>query len=1136
MGIWARLFITLILGCAALAQTADAGSNQTTPSTPSQTTSGQSVPAQSPAGTIHGIVKSGNMPLPGVTVTATNTLTGQKVTTWTDVDGAYSLQVPSNGRYVLRTQMAAFAPSTQEVLINATSRDATANLEPVLQSRAQDATQAQQKQAAAIGRGFQTLSVLQSASSAELAASGGNDIVPSGISIPGLSANGATESVSVSGNNSSPFSTMSSDEMRARFNEMRPSGGGFGGFGGGFGGGGFGPGGGGPPRGMFGRGFNFNQPHGSIYYSVGDSALNASPFSLTGQPVVKPGYLQQRFGVTIGGPLKIPGIYKGSDKTFFFMNYNGARGENPFDQFSTVPTLLERAGDFSQTTYTSGANAGQPVQIFDPNTGTQFPNNKITSISPQAQALLAYIPVPNLPGTTQNFHRVVATTNDSDDFNIRLIRSLGGTSAGPRANGPRNSLIFGFHYHGSSNDITNPFPSVGGNTSVRDFDVPISYVRTFGKITNSLRFDFNRSRTKTQNLYAFSQDVAANVGIGGVSTNPFDWGLPTLSFTNFAGLQDTNPSLVRDQTFSYSDNVVWTYGKHTWRWGGDFRRIQLNTEGDSNSRGSFIFTGLNTSQLDSSGKAIAGTGYDFADFLLGFAQQTSVQYGANNYHFRGNSWDLYLQDEWKLRGNLTLNLGVRYEYVSPFTEIDNRIANLDLSPGVLNDSDNAQVDVVLPGQAGTFQGKYPTTLVRPDRDNFAPRVGIAWKPLSKTVVRAGYGINYNTGAYQTIAQDLAFQPPFALAQTNVQATAGPLTLANGFPTPIPGTITNSYAVDPNYRLGYVQIRNLDIQQEIRPTLIMNVDYTGTKGSRLDILSDPNRSLAGIRIANVQAFNYEESAGSSSANAGSVRIRKRLQNGVSVGGTYTFSKSIDDASTIGGGTTSSGNSAGLGAGGTDPPGGGSGGASNTGSSQLAQNPFNLAGERGLSSFNQTHRFTGDFLWELPFGHDHKWLNNATAWRAIFGDWQWSGDWTVASGLPFTPRILGSFSDVNSGTNGTLRPDLTGESISISNPSIGRWFNTAAFVAPPTDQNGNSLQYGNARRNSIIGPGSHVADMAFTKLFPLKESRVLEFRAQLSNVFNTPQYNTIDTVLNSPTFGQVTGVGSMRTVLMSARFRF
>jgi hypothetical protein len=580
---------------------------------------------------------------------------------------------------------------------------------------------------------------------------------------------------------------------------------------------------------------------------------------------------------------------------------------------------------------------------------------------------------------------------------------------------------------------------------------------------------------------------------------------------------------------TFSDNVIWNRGKHTWRWGGDFRRIQLNTETDGNARGSFIFTGFNSSQMVN-GQPTPGTGYDFADFMLGLPQQTSVQFGENNYHFRGNSWDLYVQDEWKLRGNLTLNLGLRYEYVSPFTEINNLLANLDLSPGVLNPAlGTPAVARVVGGQSGPYSGSVPPSLVRPDWNNFAPRIGFAWKPFSNTVVRGGYGINYNTGAYQGIVQQLGFQPPFSTTSTNIQTVPGDLTLAQGFPSTSPSGITNNYAVNPNYQLGYVQIRNLDVQQQITPTLLLNIDYTGTKGTGLDILEAPNRTISGIRIPDVQAFTYEDSAASSFANALSIRVRKRLSQGFAVGGLYTFSKSIDDASSIGAGATSGSGGAGLGGGGTGSA--GSAPTASSGSGTVAQDPFNLTAERGLSSFNQTHRFAADYLWELPFGHDKRWLTGNSPWRAVFGDWQWSGNWTIASGLPFTPHLLGDAAEIDRGTNGTLRPDVVpGQPMTVPNPSIGEWFNTAAFVAPPAQQ------YGSARRNSIIGPGSLLFDMAFTKTFPLKESRVLEFRAQATNIFNTPQYTTIDTQLGSPTFGRVTGVGGMRAFTFTARLRF
>jgi hypothetical protein len=222
---------------------------------------------------------------------------------------------------------------------------------------------------------------------------------------------------------------------------------------------------------------------------------------------------------------------------------------------------------------------------------------------------------------------------------------------------------------------------------------------------------------------------------------------------------------------------------------------------------------------------------------------------------------------------------------------------------------------------------------------------------------------------------------------------------------------------------------------------------------------------------------------------------------------------------------------LGAGGTGAAGGGASASPGSGANSVAQNPFDISAERGLSSFNQTHKFTADYLWELPFGHDRRWLTGNTPLRAILGDWHWSGDWTIASGLPFTPHYVGNASEVNGGTNGTLRPNLVpGQSIQLSNHSIGEWFNTAAFVAPPTGQ------YGNARRNSIIGPPTHVFDMALTKVVPLKESRTLEFRAQATNVFNIPNYTSIDTSVTSPTFGRVTAVGAMRQITMTARFRF
>jgi hypothetical protein len=267
--------------------------------------------------------------------------------------------------------------------------------------------------------------------------------------------------------------------------------------------------------------------------------------------------------------------------------------------------------------------------------------------------------------------------------------------------------------------------------------------------------------------------------------------------------------------------------------------------------------------------------------------------------------------------------------------------------------------------------------VNPDRNNFAPRIGIAWKPWgNKTVVRAGYGINYNLGQYSSIVQNLAAQPPFAVTQTNTAPATGPstFTLANGFPPS--AAIRNNYGIDPDYRTAYVQLWNLNIQREITSTLLLNVGYTGSKGTALDMLRAPNRGPDGTLISSVEPFNWETSQGSSILHAGSVRLRKRMTKGVSAGGTYTYSKSIDNASSIGGGAQ-----------------------------VVAQDDTNLRAERGLSSFDQRHKLSGDWLLELPWGEGRKWLTKPGFVRTAFGDWLLQSTFTVASGTPFTARVLG-----------------------------------------------------------------------------------------------------------------------------------
>ncbi len=355
-------------------------------------------------------------------------------------------------------------------------------------------------------------------------------------------------------------------------------------------------------------------------------------------------------------------------------------------------------------------------------------------------------------------------------------------------------------------------------------------------------------------------------------------------------------------------------------------------------------------------------------------------------------------------------------------------------------------------------------------------------------------------------QNFAFQPPFANTATNSTNVTGltssaQLTLVDGFPTASQTTVRNNFAVNPDYALGYVQIWNLDIQHEFRGNVVLNVGYNGAKGTRLD-------SERALLVTGNQPFIYESSEGDSILHAASVRIRRRMSKNLGFGAQYVFSKSLDDASSIGGSGVI-----------------------------VAQNPFDLPADRGLSGFNQTHKFTGNWIYDFPFGENHRFAQKG-ALAHILSNWQWSGDFTVASGLYFTPSILGGSVDIARGVSGSQRANVVpGQPISLPNPSALEWFNTAAFCVPGAScVNPVGSAFGDAGRNTIEGPGSIILNMSINRSIPIKESRNLDLRFTANNVFNHVNFASINTAVNSLTFGEVTSVGNMRRITVQARFRF
>ena len=786
--------------------------------------------------------------------------------------------------------------------------------------------------------------------------------------------------------------------------------------------------------------------------------------------------------------------------------------------------------------------------LFDPNTGqlTQpglqgcaagtgahcagkvIPAGELT---PQASALVNLYPLPNVTGVSaRNYQNVTTQGANTTNIASRYVRNFGAQPVfgqRRRADQPkalRQNINVGFNYSHAASDLRNLVPILGGKSFNDGLGLNAGYTVGYGKLNNNFSVNWNRSHALQTNYFSnIGMDPAATAQIslpdkqGTLAQGGFYNGVPQIFANPFTPLSDVQPRDAINQTISVSESVGFQIAKHNLRFGLDVRRVHADQIGGNNVLGTFNFSGLVTeSPADrqqtlnpNPGKpATVTTGSAFADFLLGQPQQTKIQGGLFKTYLRENVFDFYGQDDYRLKSGLSLNYGLRYEYFGPYVEKNNRLANLDHNAAFTS------VDQVFPGSMGVYLGSYPRSLVNPDRTLFSPRFGLAYRPkfVKETVVRAGYGINFNTGQFAVFAQSLAYQPPFAATQNNVLSTSDNatgcfvtspgtmtnLTLANGFSC---GSkpIQNIYAVNKDYRLGHVQVYNIDIQHTFPRGTVVNVGYNGSKGSNLDIVRAPNVTLTSVATPNAVAFTYEDSVAESRLSQLVISARKRLEKGISVQLIYQYGHSIDNASSIGGSAVSQ-----------------------------VQNDQRLDLEEGNSSFDVRHKLTGNFLYELPFGPNREFLAKGGIWSKVLDGFGISGNYTLATGNYFSPQYSNTTLELAAGGTYTLRPDRV-----FSQPIRGlrnsqQFFNTAAFATP--------AGYGTASRNSIEGPATVQLDMSLSRSFSFGNTRSLETRLTATNALNVVTFSGIDTTVNSGTYGQVTSTAPQRQVSLLGRYRF
>ncbi|HEY7210717.1 MAG TPA: TonB-dependent receptor [Bryobacteraceae bacterium] len=1043
-----------------------------------------------------GFVRSNAQPIPGATITATQ---GRETfSTVTDADGHYGFPPLAPGAWNVSVEMFGFDSLNQQ--IDYATSPGPVNFElhlkesPMLRRIQQFASQRGQSQNATSELDTAlTAAEGQNTNPApgQNTGSGNEAFLISGSLSPGL-AQGAQSDSGPSGGNYGvdAFGTASATSGGYAPGFAGTSGGGFGGRGGFImmgpppGGGGGRGGRGGPRAGrgpsQFGNRRRRNeQIHGQLSLTFQNSAANAKPFSLNGLDIPQAAYAQTRFSAIIGGPLVIPKLIHDT-KTQFFLTYFGTRARTPQLFVETVPNAAFRAGDFSQATQSVGVNTNVPIRIFDPATGQPFANNTIPKnrLSPIALGLLNFYPLPNEPGTANNYQYETAQASNSDNIGLRVQRSI--TS--------KDRLAGNLQYQRRDGASAQPF-GYSDATEGYGLNTQLSWMRTLSPTAlNTAHLRFNRNRTRITPYFSLLPDIARQLGIPGTSTDPLNYGPPTLNFTNFAALSDGTPTLNRNQTLAASDSITLTHGTHSFSFGGGFTRADLSTRTDPNGRGTFNFTGIATSTLNNAGHVQAASGYDLADFLLGFPQSASIQYSGFNEYFLQNQWNGYAQDEWKLRASLTLILGVRYEYFSPFEEKYGRMANLAIAPNY------SSVSVAIPG------------LPYPDLNNWSPRLGLAWKlPHTRhsTIVRAGYGIYYNGQAYHPFATALAYQPPFAVSNSVNTSPQNVLTLDRGFLVATPSAVTNTFALDRNYRTPYAGSWSLSIQREMGGGFFGEIGYLGTKGTRLDVRTLPNQAEPGTlgrpdQISNATGFTYDQSIGNSIFHALHLRLNRRFNHGLSFGAFYQFAKSIDDSSSFGG-------------------------AGNT----VAQNWLDIAAERGLSSFDVRHEFNANFVWTSPVAGPGSHMAPDSKTARLLKDWQISGSIAAQTGNPLTARVLGNTQQLaQTGGIGKGRAQATGLPID----SGSGFFNLDAFTIVPANL------YGNAGRNTIPGPGLFNLNLAFGRAFSFGERRRLEFRVEANNVLNHVNYTSLYTVVNAVNYGLPSAAGDMRTLDLVLRFRF
>jgi hypothetical protein len=873
-----------------------------------------------------------------------------------------------------------------------------------------------------------------------------------------------------------------------------------------------------------------NSLHGTVFEFHRDDALDARPYAFNAAQAAAPKapFKWDQYGYTAGGP-----VWK--NHLFFMSNFEGYKDDKQFQTLYSVPSAAMRSGNFSELLGQSGINpqTGQPNGVIvDPTQCTvvgttrtclPFPGNRIPAgrINAISQKLLEFYPEPTSGGLANNYLSFRDRQIDKYQYTQRM--DLVQSSA---------SSWMGRYSYGREAEVFPALKLNGTKLNTRVHQVALGNTWTVSSsVVNEFRFGYNYFYNTFGRELAGERDVIKELGIPGISLNPPEaWGIPNIGITGFSGFGDSTegPYTPRNKAFEFTDNVSWIRGRHSLKAGGGVRYDMYNQVGNQFARGNFAFQNI-------------ATGYAFADFLLGYPQQTESAVALAVTQFRALSHNYYFTDTWKVSSNMTFDLGIRYEYTPPWLDKNGTLMNADIpcrdtTPNVQNRACHPTLVRIGSGDVyeGTVlrfapniqvarDGRLGDRLIFDDKTNFAPRVGWAWNPTEKWSLRAGTGIFYmqDTGNPRfdmarnlsgrrrdntlLLTPDLTWDVPFrgsGAGTSNDCGVAPPLVC-----------LTNVYVLGnmPDRKTPYMFQYLFNVQRELGGSTALEVGYLGSRSHRLERMFDWNETVPSV-LGTVQSrkpypeFTKVQEIGNVAEaryNSLAVKLTRRLHKGLSILGGYTFSKSSDNGSGI---------------------------RVLNGDTLFPQDSRCLECEWGLSVFDVRHRFVSSILYELPFGDGKPFLQSGVG-AALLGGWQLSTIVSISSGFPRTAYVGTDRSNTGGGQD---RPNVVAgqdPNLPSDERTVARWFNTGAFTlnAPGT--------FGDAGRNTFFGPGITNVDASIIRNFRLLRTRTIQFRLEAFNALNNPIWDEPNTTLTNPLYGSITNTRKpMRELQIGLKFVF